>query len=208
MRINSILKTACLILAMMSTTGCFSRQSIVKNMFLLEAQQGGQTMKADSDSVLTVQPFSIAPEFQRAGFVYRVDENKYNVDFYNEYLISPSRMITSQTRQWFTISGPFSQVLSPNSIVAPTHSLEAAIQKLYWDVSVPEQPKSVLEITFFLSEKQKREDVIVFSKTYTRTRNINNSTPKTTYVAAQSAALTEILGALEKDLADTLKKGN
>jgi cholesterol transport system auxiliary component len=204
MKISPMAKKACLILAAVSMTGCLSqRAAVTKNTFLVETRRSGQALQGDSQALLTVQPFSIAPEFQRHGIVSRVDEHEYAADFYNEYFVSPAAMVTHQTRQWLAESGLFGQVLSPSSMVQPTYVLEGDVRRLFLDVTDSEQPKAVLEITFYLVEKHKRDEAIVFRETYTAVRPLDRPEPQA-YAAAQSEGLTEILRALEKDLAAQL----
>ena len=107
----------CVILAVLSVSGCISRSAVVKNTFLLEAQRSGQAKKGESEVILAVQPFSITPAFQRNGIVVRISENEYAADYYNEYFVPPAVMVTGLTRQWLAESGLFNQVLSPNSTV-------------------------------------------------------------------------------------------
>ena len=43
---------------------------------------------------LVVKRLDISPEFSGAGFVYRVDQNRFTQDYYNNYMTSPARMIS------------------------------------------------------------------------------------------------------------------
>ena len=133
-------------------SGCASRKAIVKDTFLLVAQRPGESIQADSETVLAVQPFSIAPAFGGKGLVYRTGENQYESDYYNEYFVSPAAMMTDQTRHWLSASGVFTQVLLPTSSVEPSHILEGNIKQIAADVRDKANPQAVLEISFFLLE--------------------------------------------------------
>lgn len=203
MKMNLLTQMTCLSVAMVAVTGCVSRRAIHKNAFLVEAHRSEPAAQSDSQAVLAVQPFSIAPAFQKTGIVSRVGENKYAADYYNEYFVSPAAMITSQTRQWLYDSGLFAQVLSPGSTMLPTHMLDGNVRRMFLDAATDEKPQAVLEITFFLVEKRKREETVVFQKTYTATGSIDSAEPQA-YATAQSAGLADILKALETDLAKHL----
>jgi cholesterol transport system auxiliary component len=181
-----------------------SRTSVVKDTFLLEVQRSGTAVVSGSKAILSVQPFSIAPAFERNSIVSRVDENEYVADYYNEYFVSPAMMVTNQTRQWLVESHLFAHVLSPSSIVQPTHILEGHVMAMFLDQSNIEQPLALLKISFYLVKKHKRDETITFHKTYTVTRSMQ-STNTQAYAAAQTAALTEILQAIETDLATILE---
>ncbi len=191
------------LLIILSSAGCMQRKTVVKDTFLLDAQRPGESIQAMSETVLAVQPFSIAPAFGGKGLVYRTDENQYESDFYNEYFVSPAAMMTEQTRNWLSESGVFARVLSPISSVEPTHILEGHIKQIAADVRDKANPKAVLELSFFLLEQHKRERTIRFQKTYSATQPLESKTAPAC-IAALNQCLTEILENLEKDMAANL----
>ena len=188
------------LLIILSSAGCMQRKNIVKNTFLLDAQRGGASVQAASETILAVQPFSIAPAFQGKGLVYRTGDNQYESDFYNEYFVSPAAMMTDQTRNWLAGSGALAQVLSPISSAEPTHILEGHIKQIVADVRDKANPQAVLEISFYLLQQHKRERAIRFQKTYSSTHPLESRTASAC-IAALNQCLSEILKNLEKDLA-------
>ena len=186
-------------------SGCAQREAILKDTFLLDAQRGGQSLKASPKTVLAVRPFSIAPAFQGKGLVYRTDEDQYESDFYNEYFVSPSAMMTDQTRDWLSESGVFAEVLLPVSSVKPTHVLEGHIKQIVADVRDKGDLQAVVELSFFLLEQDKHDRKILFHKTYRVTQPLESRTASAC-IAAMNQCLSEILGDLEKDLASNLSE--
>ena len=184
-------------------SGCAQRTAIVKDTFLLDAQRGGPSLKAAPKTVLAVRPFSIAPAFQGRGLVFRTDDDQYESDFYNEYFVSPSAMMTDQTRDWLSESGVFAQVLLPVSSVKPTHVLEGHIRQIFADVRDEGDLQAVVELSFFLLEQDKNDRKILFHKTYRVTQPLKSRTASAC-IAAMNQCLSEILGDLEKDLASNL----
>ena len=164
------------LLIILSSAGCMQRKTFVKDTFLLNAQRGDVSVQAASETILAVQPFSIAPAFQGKGLVYRTGENQYESDFYNEYFVSPAAMMTEQTRNWLAESGAFAQVLPPISSKEPTHILEGHIKQIAADVRDKANPQAVLEISFFLLEQHKRERTIRFQKTYSAMHPLESRT--------------------------------
>ena len=187
------------LLIILSSAGCMQRKTVVKDTFLLDAQRGGASVQAASETILAVQPFSIAPAFQGKGLVYRTGENQYESDFYNEYFVSPPAMMTEQTRNWLAGSGAFAQVLSPISSAEPTHILEGHIKQIAADVRDKANPQAVLEISFFLLEQNKRERAIRFQETYSATQPLESKTASAC-VDALNQCLRQTLENLEKDL--------
>jgi cholesterol transport system auxiliary component len=184
-------------------SGCAGRKAIVKDTFLLDAQRGGQSLKAAPDTVLAVRQFSIAPAYQDKGLVYRTGDNQYESDFYNEYFVSPPAMMTDQTRNWLSESGVFAQVLSPVSSIEPTHILEGHIKQIAADVRDKANPQAVLEISFFLLEQQKHDRTIRFQKTYSATQPLESKTAAAC-IDALNQCLGQIMKAFEEDLASNL----
>jgi len=180
-------------------TGCARRTAIVKDTFLLDVQRSGASVQAGPETILTVQPFSIAPAFQGKGLVYRTDDNQYESDFYNEYFVSPAAMMTEQTRNWLAGSGAFVRVLSPVSSVEPTHILEGHIKQIAADVRDKANPQAVLEISFFLLEQHKHDRTIRFQKTYSATQPLESKTASAC-IDALNQCLKQILENLEKNL--------
>lgn len=182
--------------------GCARRQAVVKDAFLLDAPRGGGR-QAVSKGVLAVQAFSIGSAYQGKGLVYRTGDNRYESDYYSEYFVSPTLMMTEQTRNWLAASGVFTQVLLPVSAVEPTHILEGHIKQIAADLRDDSNPRAVLEISFFLLERHKREQTIRLSKTYSAMRPLESNTAASC-IDALNQCLSEILGDLEEDLASNL----
>jgi uncharacterized lipoprotein YmbA len=183
--------------------GCAGRKSVTRDTFLLEAQWEGTKAEAGDETVLAIQPFSIAPAFQGKGLVYRTGENQYESDFYHEYFVSPAPMMTDQTRNWLSDSGVFGQVLSPISSVKPTHVLEGHIKQIVADLRDRKNPQAVLEISFFLIEQNKQGRSICYRKTYLETLPLESKTAADC-IDALNGCLGQILTDLEKDLASNL----
>ena len=180
--------------------GCLRQKAIVKDTFLLDVQRNDKPVQTAAMETLSVQPFTINPAFNGKGFVYRTDENQYESDYYYEYFVSPAAMITELTRNWLMDSGVAKRVLGPVSSVAPTHILEGHIKQIGVDMRDAANPKAVIEVSFFLLEQQGRDRVIRRQKTYAATEPLADETASAC-IAALNKCLSEILEALEADLA-------
>jgi cholesterol transport system auxiliary component len=188
----------------MLVTGCGGK-SYEKQRFLLDARRTSSANTGSQKNVVEVRRFTIDPAFSAKGLTYRKSEFEYESDFYNEFLIAPDAMITEKVRNWLSQCGLARRVLDPGSYVDPNYVLEGNVVALYGDFRTESSPSAVIEIRVFLLEVQTGADpAIVFGKTYESSVGIE-SKGATGLVGAFDRCLVEILGDLEKDLADKLR---
>lgn len=192
-----------LVASAMLITGCGAK-SYEKQQFLLDARRAPSTTVNSQKNVVEVRRFTIDPAFSAKGLTYRKGEFEYESDFYNEFLITPDAMVTEKVRNWLSQSGLARRVLDPGSYVGPNYVLEGNVISLYGDFRAKSSPKAVMEIRVFLLEMQTGADpAIVFGKTYESSVGIESEGPNS-LVGAFNLCLVEILGDLEKDLAERL----
>lgn len=182
-------------------SGCGSRQAYDKKYYVLSATRQVQPSGAQMDLILEVRRFTIDSAFAGKGLVYRTGQFEYESDFYSEFLVSPSAMITEKTRNWLSGSGLFERVLDIASQIDPTHTLEANITALYGDLRDKSSPQAKMEIRFFLLKVQAAEEPVpVFGQTYTSSVGIESEGPEG-LVEALDRCLANIMSDLERDLA-------
>lgn len=184
-------------------SGCGSRQSYDKNHYVLSTTRQSKPAESRTESILEVRRFTVDSAFAGKGLVYRTGEFEYDSDFYNEFLVSPSAMITEKTRNWLAGSGLYTQVLDVGSQIDPTHSIEGNVTKLYGDLRDESSRHATMEIRFFLLKVDAGgEPVPVFGKTYQSSVDIESKGPQG-MVEALDRCLANILSNLERDLTKT-----
>ena len=192
-----------LIASALIIAGCGSK-SYDKQHYILDTQRVRPAVTGDKSSVVEVRRYTVASAFSSKSLIYRTGEFKYESDFYNEFLVDPSAMITEKTRNWLSDSGLFRRVLDPGSDADPSHVIQGDIIALYGDFRVKSAPKAVMEARIFLSEtKTPSESGIVFGKTYKSSVGLDTREPED-LVAAFDRCLVEILTDFEQDLAEEL----
>ena len=192
-----------IIASVLTIAGC-GPKSYEKQHYILDTQRKHLTVTGDKSNVAEVRRFTAASAFSSKSLVYRTSQFKYESDFYNEFLVSPSEMITEKTRNWLSESGLFGRVLEPGSAADPTHVIQGNIIALYGDFRDKSAPKAVMEARIFLSETETpSESGIVFGKTYKSSIGVESKDPEN-LVAAFDRCLVEILTSFEKDLAEEL----
>lgn len=185
-------------------SGCGSRQAYNKKYYIFNTIRQAESIKAERDGILEVRHFTIDSAFNGKGLVYRTGEFEYESDFYNEFLVSPSAMITEKARTWLSESGLFKRVLDPGSQIDPTHIIEGNITSLYGNFRDKASPTAVMEIRIFLLKVNPGKDPsFVFGNTYKSSVALESKGAED-LVSAFDSCLTEILTNLERDLAETL----
>lgn len=182
-------------------TGCARPQSANSRFYMFQTSRSLSPVVREGKAVLAVPRFTIDAAYAGRGLVYRLDEHRYESDAYNEFLVSPTVMITERTRDWLTQSGLFAQVLGSGSGAEPTHRIEANIAVLCGDFRDRRAPKAVMEIRFFLLRTESGVDPeIVLAKSYAATADVATAAPEG-LVAGLDRCLQTILTQLENDLA-------
>lgn len=182
-------------------TGCVNvdRSYLEKQFFVLNASRNEKPSASTSDSVLKIQNFHVASQFEGKGFVYRRSDLRYESDFYNEFLISPGVMIAEEVNKWLTQSGIFQQVISSSSLIEPTFYLEGVVSALYGDYRSNHSPEAVLEVQFLLIRYVAARPVLVFAKTYRQKTVLKEKSPAA-LAEGWSRSLEHILSQFEADV--------
>lgn len=185
-------------------SGCDARQTYDKRFYVLRAARPSGTTATETDCILEIRRLTADSAFNGKGLIYRTGQFEYESDFYNEFLVYPSGMITEKTRTWLTGSGLFKRILNVGSQVDPTHILEGNVTALYGDFRDNSSPQAIIEIRIFLLKSQANlEPAPVFGKTYRSSAALESAGPEG-LVEALDRCLEEILSNLEADLAEKL----
>lgn len=189
---------------LLAISGCSSTDTYSKKYYVLNVDRQTEPARTQTDYVLEVSRFTIDSAYSGSGLVYRISDSEYESDFYNEFLSSPSVMITNKTRNWLSRARLFKRVLDPGSQIDPTHIVEGNITALYGDYRNQSSPKAVIEMRLFLLKAETGDEPQpVFGKTYTSSVDIQFEDPEG-LVESLAHCLRGILSTLESDLADRL----
>lgn len=184
-------------------SGCVSRQSYAKHQFVINTVRTAQPNSPSRDIVLAVSGFTVDPAYDSRGLLYRKAESEYESDFYNEFLVAPQALISSQTRNWLAQSGLFKTVIEQGSPVEATHILEGNVLALYGDFRGQSLPRAVIEIRIFVVTNSDSRPEVVFTHNYHASKQAEEQTADA-LVAAFNQCLAQILTELEKDLGEVL----
>jgi len=146
---------------------------------------------------LLVKKFDINPAFDSHSFVYRLGKNEYAIDYYNEFVSSPARLITEIIEGSLCASNLFTS-LQTSMKQNISFRLSGKITRLYGDFQDPSNPRAVIEISMILGKKDGPAFQAISSKTYIAEENISSSDPSQ-LVSGWNTGLSKIVIQFIKD---------
>jgi cholesterol transport system auxiliary component len=166
--------------------------------WLLAPERTGAPRTMQSPLWLKVGSFSVTTPFDTKSLVYRLGDQRYEKDFYNAYIATPSNMFSNATRQWLDQSGIFRITVAQGTSFFPFYTLQATIDELYGDYRG--KPEAVVSVQFFLTVTNPNLPTpLITAKRYTQRIALANNLPQT-LVLGQQQALAQILQQLEADV--------
>jgi ABC-type uncharacterized transport system auxiliary subunit len=186
-------------------SGCSQSAIAERQYYVLDTVREGQPAAVHSDATLRLRRFNVDEAFAGRSLVYRVDEFRYEPDYYRQFLVLPGVMITEEVRDWLANSGLFARVTAVGSRVESTYLLEGNVIDLYADFTQKVTPEAVVEIRFFLLAGPEAAESVVLSQTYRAAAPISAKTAEAV-VEALSKSLADILIRLEADIAKVLAR--
>ncbi|CCK82019.1 ABC-type transport auxiliary lipoprotein family protein [Desulfobacula toluolica] len=114
---------------------------------------------------LLVRTFCINPAFDSHSFVYLIEKNEYVTDYYNEFIYSPTRLITEKIAENLYNSNHFKPAPT-DSRQDITYLLSGKITRLYGDFQATNDPSAIIEIRMILKKNTGKAFQVISSKTY------------------------------------------
>lgn len=183
--------------AVILLSGCALRPEIVTDTYVLEppAPPSGAPRSARAIAVL---PFAASPAAADQMFLYRVDEARYESDYYNRFLAPPARLLTSKLRQYLAQSRA-GEIRMPGSPLGADLVVQPRLTELYIDYRAPARPAAVMAMRIVLFRETPDGPAEIFEKTYRRSVPMGEVGPRPA-VNAWSRGAGEIFAELTRDL--------
>jgi cholesterol transport system auxiliary component len=181
--------------------GCvdLSRPALAKHYYLLDAAPKPADPPPAHDVAIRVTGIEVSAPFSERLLVYRLDQERYESDFYNEYFVAPRSMITAQLVEWLTVRRIFATTLPPSSSLDAPYSIEGQVTALYGDLRNKAETEAVFSIQIFVTETINPDRRIVLQRNYSyKVRAPDRSAEAIT--KGLSVALQQSFSALETDL--------
>ena len=114
---------------------------------------------------ISVLPVSADPGASGQMFSYRVDDLRYERDFYNRLLAPPPQLLTGELREWLAKSKA-GAVREPGSPLGSDLVVQPRLTGFYADYRDPQRPRAVVEMVIVLVERDASGNRQVFERTY------------------------------------------
>jgi ABC-type uncharacterized transport system auxiliary subunit len=176
-----------------------SRQSLVKRTFLLEPAPPPMASVQKLAS-LRVGLVNVAAPYRGKAFVYRADELKFEADYYSEFFVAPTAMLSEATARALAAANVFRRTIPPGAAEAGDYVLDGFASELYGDARDAAKPAAAVAITFYLSPANAMTPNVIWSREYRQRATVAEATPEA-LARAWNAALSTILADLARDLA-------
>jgi uncharacterized lipoprotein YmbA len=187
-------------LALFIMAGCTGLKNNFEEKSFYRIQAGSQmaVQKVPGGKTLMVKRFSIAPEFETNAFVYQLTPTQFATDYYNNFIVSPARMITDAVKEDLWASPLFSPITS-QTMEDVRFQLRGKIIAFLGDIQDTKRPKAIVTIRLILEKNIGKSFSPVINKTYTAKINLPAPDPKL-LTQGLGTGLSQILDAFYKDL--------
>ncbi|MDR2725625.1 MAG: PqiC family protein [Candidatus Adiutrix sp.] len=189
-------------LALSLMLSCLGQPHPVKNRFLLavsEEAPPAAAVNAAGRSTLLLGAVTAAPACDGRALVYRLGPDRYESDFYNEFLAPPTRLLAEVLADRLTRASQRLRVAVGPGLAVADFGLEAHIQELYGDFSQT-PPRAVLTLRFTLNDLRPAAAKVISDRLYPCRRPWPEGTGAAGLVAAYGLCLNDILESLARDI--------
>ena len=188
-------------LSIVLSSGCVSleRGYPDKRFYVLEVRTPAAISGSERDEILQVSPLRISPRYQDRSFVYRISDNGFESDFYNQFIAPPAGLISEEIRKGLISARIFKYVISASNSQAPSYVLEGTVNGIYGDFKNSHAPAAVIDLEFFLTSDLPAKPGILMQKRYVQSVPVSGRSPEA-LVKSWDLALEHILAALIADI--------
>lgn len=170
------------------------------NHYTLEYESPKINGLSPLDTVVRVQRFSVAPDANFMPIVYRDGEHKRNTYAYHKWRANPGDLATYYLVRDMRNAGLFSAVLSYDSNLRATHTLEGTVDE-FFEKDSETGWEAVLSVSIVMV-KDREPDIakrVLLQKQYSFTCHADQNTPEG-IAKAMSKAMAQTSSALIKDV--------
>src|SRR5262252_10620416 len=151
-----------------------TRPATVKQTYLLQPQPPTQAASAPRPGTLKIGTIAVAAQFRGKALLYRETDLKYEADFYNEFLVSPSAMLTESAAAWLAADHVFRDVLPASANADGDYVLEGFVSEFYGDFREGARPVAVITVKFFLVDNRSSSGVPMWQTQLTQRAPISS----------------------------------
>ena len=148
------------------SAGCvdLSRPALAKHYYLLETSPKPSDVPPAHAGAIRVTGVEVSAPFSERSMVYRLEQERYEADFYNEYFVAPRAMITSKLVEWLTVRRVFATTLPPSSTLDAPYAIEGQVTALYGDLRDKAKTVAVVGMQMFVTDVRNPEKSILLER--------------------------------------------
>lgn len=184
-----------ILLAAVFLSACLAQPHPNKNLFNLNPEPAEiQDQPKVGRRVALMTTVTSASGYERRALVYKVGPDQFKVDFYNEFLAPPARLLADQAAQFLNRSSSRLRVVKTPGLAPADYGLETYLEYLYGDFTGP-TPKAEMAVRFTFNDLKGDRPRVLLDRTYRQTIPMFDNSP-----AAQAEALSRCLAVILEDL--------
>jgi ABC-type uncharacterized transport system auxiliary subunit len=179
---------------------CLGQPHPVKNRFTLAAPEAPEAaVNAAGRRTLLLGSVTAAPAYDGQALVYRLGADRYESDFYNEFLAPPTRLLAEAAADRLTRASRLLRVTVIPGLTVADYGLETHIQDLYGDFRL-DPPRAVMTFRFILNDLRPTRARVMLDRLYPCVRPLPEQGGPADLVAAYGLCLADIFESLARDL--------
>ena len=170
-----------------------------RNFFTFDVVNEISRSDTHGKNYLKIERADVNQAYLHRNFNYRVSEDEFISDYYNQFYRPVGALVTSEIYKWISSTELFKDVVPVNTLINAKYLLDSKIVDIYGDYRDPANPRAVLNMQFFLLDDSSDNTKLVYSNVYNESVAISGRTPDA-LVGGWNEALKNILKQLETDL--------
>ena len=187
-------------MALSLMAACLGQPHPVKNRFILAVPDAlEEAVNAAGRRTLLLGSVTAAPVYDGQALIYRLGPDRYESDFYNEFLSPPARLLVEAAAGRLTRSSKLLRVTAAPGLAVADYGLETHIQDLYGDFRL-DPPRAVMTLRFTLNDLRPSKARVMLDRLYPCVRPLPERGGPADLVAAYGLCLADTLEALARDL--------
>jgi ABC-type uncharacterized transport system auxiliary subunit len=187
-----------LVCGLLAACTALTREAPVRQTFLLEPPAPPVVAHAQPGA-LRVGRINVASPFRGKSFVRRVNDLRFETDYYVEFLVTPGTMLAEQTARGLEHAKPFARVIGPGTTGDAEWVLDGFASALYADMRNAGKPAAELDITYYLMSTAAAEQTPVWTREYRRHVPMRDAS-SAAFAEALNKAFAGIVAELARDL--------
>lgn len=189
--------------AVIMLSACLTKAHPQKNYFVLDARPPETQADTTKRRTLLVGTVSAAAGYDNRSLVYRLGPDKYDTDFYNEFMAPPARLLADQCAQYLDAANRRVRTIKTPGLVLADFGLETYLETIHGDFTT-DPPQAVISLRFTLNDLRRAPTRVLLDKTYRYAAPMAAKTPEA-MVAALNGCLAAILAELNGDIEKNLR---